>query len=174
MKKNLLTVLILALMIVNIVLTTVIMVSVISANKKTADLVGNIATALNVQFAAPGSEGEAEPAVPLENTVVYPLPESLMIQVATAEGGSVYFIFDMSLSMDIKGDGYKKLGENITSGGYDSVIEDLVNSIVGAHTEEECNSNLDSIKQEILQAIQNLTGYKFVYKINISNIKFSS
>lgn len=173
MKKNLLTVLILALMIVNIVLTTIIMVSVISANKKTAELVGNVAAALNVQFTAPGSEGEAEPAVSLENTQVYPLPESLMIQVSTAEGGSVYFIFDMSLSMDIKGKGYKKLGENITSGGYDSVIEDLVNSIVGAHTEEECRNDIDSIKQEILQAIQNLTGYDFVYKINISNIKFS-
>ena len=167
MKKNLLTVLILALMIVNIVLTTVIMVSVISANKKTADLVGNIATALNVQFAAPGSEGEAEPAVPLEDTVVYPLPESMMIQVATADGGSVYFIFDMSLSMN------KKLGENFTSGGYDSVIGDLVNSIVGAHTEEDCRNDIDSIKQEILQAIQDMTGYKFVYRINISNIKFS-
>ncbi len=173
MKKNLLTVLILALMIVNIVLTTVIMVSVISANKKTADLVGNIATALNVQFAAPGSEGEAEPAVPLEDTVVYPLPESMMIQVATADGGSVYFIFDMSLSMNSKGDGYKKLGENFTSGGYDSVIGDLVNSIVGAHTEEDCRNDIDSIKQEILQAIQDMTGYKFVYRINISNIKFS-
>lgn len=173
MKKNLLTVLILALMIVNIVLTTVVMVSVISTNKKTADLVGNIAAALNVQFAAPGSEGEAEPAVPLEDTVVYPLPESMMIQVATADGGSVYIIFDMSLSMDSKGKGYKKLGDNITSGGYDSVIEDMVNSIVGAHTEEECRNDMDSIKQEILQAIQTMTGYNFVYKINISNIKFS-
>ena len=173
MKKNLLTVLILALMIVNIVLTTVIMVSVISANKKTADLVDNIATALNVQFAAPGSEGEAEPAVPLEDTVVYPLPESMMIQVATADGGSVYFIFDMSLSMNSKGDGYKKLGENFSYGGYDSVVGDLVNSIVGAHTEEDCRNDIDSIKQEILQAIQDMTGYKFVYRINISNIKFS-
>lgn len=173
MKKNLLTVLILALMIVNIVLTTIMMVSVISANKKTSELVGSIATALNVQFTAPGSEGEAEQAVPLENTVVYPLPESLMIEVATAEGGSIYFIFDMSLSMDSKGKGYKKLGDNITSGGYDSLIEDMVNSIVSAHTEEECRNDIDSIKQEILQAIQTTTGYKFVYKINISNIKFS-
>jgi len=173
MKKNLLTVLILALLIVNIVLTSIIMVSVISANKKTADLVGNIATALNLQWSVPGSEGDAEPAVSLENTVVYPLPDALTIPVKTADGSSVYMIFELSLSMDSKGDGYKKLGENITSGSYDSLIEDKVTSIVGAHTEEECRNDIESIRTEILQAIQNLTGYKFVYRVNISGLKFS-
>lgn len=173
MKKNLLTVLILALMIVNIVLTTVIMVSVISANKKTAELVGNIATALNLQFTVPGSEGDAESAVPLEDTEVYALPDSLMVQVSTAEGGNVYMIFNLSLSMNSKDKGYKKLGENITSGNYDSIIEDMVSSIVGTHTEEECRNDIESIKKEILLAIQNLTGYKFVYKVNISGVKFS-
>lgn len=173
MKKNLLTVLILALMIVNIVLTTVVMVSVISTNKKTAELVGNVATALNVQFTEPGGEGEAEQAVPLENVVVYALPDDMMVQVPTVDGGKVYFIFKLSLSMDSKGDGYKKLGESITSGAYDTMIMDQVSSIVAAHTEEECNNDIESIKREILQAIQDFTGYKFVYKINISGVKFS-
>ncbi len=172
MKKNLLTVLILALMIVNIVLTSIIMVSVISANKKTADLVGNIATALNLQWSVPGSEEDSEPAVALENAVVYPLPESLMIPLATADGSDSYIIFDLSLSMDSKGDGYKKLGENITSGSYDSLIEDCVSSIVSVHTEEECRNDFESIRAEILQAIQNTLGYKFVYKVNISGRKF--
>ena len=172
MKKNLLTVLILALMIVNIVLTSIIMVSVISANRKTADLVGNVAAALNLEITVPGSEGEDEPAVSLENTVVYALPEPLMVPLNTGDDSTVYMIFDLSLSMDSKGEGYKKLGENITSGSYDSLIEDLVNSIVGAHTEEECRNDVESIRAEILQAVQNLIGYKFVYKINISGVKF--
>lgn len=174
MKKNLLTVLILALMIVNIVLTTIMMVSVISANKKTAQLVGNVVTALNLQFAVPGSEGDAEQAVPLENTQVYEMPDSLMVEVPTADGGSVYFIFNLSLSMNTKDKGYKKLGESITTGTYNSVIEDMVSSIVGAHTEEECRNDIETIKKEILLAIQNWTEYKFIYKVNISGVKFSS
>lgn len=173
MKKNILTVLILALMIVNIVLTSIIMVSVISANRKTADLVDNIATALNLQWSVPGSEGDAEPAVSLENTQVYALPEALMIPLTTPDGSDSYMIFELSLSMDIKGDGYKKLGESIISGSYDSLITDRVNSIVGAHTEEECRNGVETIRTEILQAIQELTGYKFVYRVNISNVKFS-
>ena len=172
MKKNLLTVLILALMIVNIVLTSIIMVSVISANKKTADLVGNIATALNLQWAVPGGEGGVE-SVPLEETEIYALPEALMIPLVTADGSDSYIIFNLSLSMNSKGDGYKKLGESILSGSYDTLIEDKVNSIVCVHTEEECRNDFESIRAEILQAIQELTGYRFVYKVNISGIKFS-
>ena len=42
MKRNLLTVLILALLIVNIVLTTIMMISMMGTNKKTADLVSDI------------------------------------------------------------------------------------------------------------------------------------
>ena len=48
MKKNLMTVLILALLIVNIALTGVMLVSIVGTNKKTAQLVDNITTAVEV------------------------------------------------------------------------------------------------------------------------------
>lgn len=174
MKKNLLTVLILALMIVNIVLTTIIMVSVISANKKTSDLVGNIATALNLELAAPGSEGEGEKIVSLANTETYQLPDELMIGLSSVEGSNGgYMIFNLSLSMDIKGDGYKKYGENVSAGAYDSIIEDTVSSIIGSYTEEECRNNIEQIKSEILQAIQGMfDSTKFIYRVNITGTKF--
>ena len=49
MKKNLMTVLILALLIVNIALTGVMLVSIVGTNKKTAQLVDNITTAMNLE-----------------------------------------------------------------------------------------------------------------------------
>ena len=55
MKKNLISVIILALLIVNIVLTAIMMFSVTGASKKTAALVDNIATAL-CRRTAPDSE----------------------------------------------------------------------------------------------------------------------
>ena len=173
MKKNLLTVLILALMIVNIVLTTIIMVSVISANKKTADLVGNIATAMNLEWSTPGSEGHTEQAVPLENLEVYALADAMQIPLIADDGSTSYFIFDLSLSLNTKGDGYKKHGESITSGSLDTVIKDLVASVVSEHTIDECKNDIEPIRAEILQAIQDFIGYKFVYRVNISGQKFS-
>ena len=54
MKKNLMTVLILALLIVNIALTGVMLVSIVGTNKKTAQLVDNITTAMNLELTVPG------------------------------------------------------------------------------------------------------------------------
>ena len=50
MKKNLLTILILALVIVNLTLTVITMISVTGTNKKTAALVDTIATVLNLEL----------------------------------------------------------------------------------------------------------------------------
>lgn len=169
MKKNLLTVLILALLVVNLVLTTIMMVSVLSANKKTSELVTSIATVLNIQYSTPGSGDEAE-TVSLADTETHSLGEQ-MIPLTTADGKTIYMIFEMSLSMNTKGDGYKKLGEGVSSGNYDSLIADQVNLIVSAHTAEECQTNFEPIRAEILKAVQDLIG-QFVYRINISGIKF--
>lgn len=57
MKKNLMTVLILALLIVNIALTGVMLVSIVGTNKKTAQLVDNITTAMNLELTVPGARG---------------------------------------------------------------------------------------------------------------------
>ena len=66
MKKNLLSVLILALLVVNIVLTTIMMLSITKTNSKTAELVTNIATVMNLELYGPG--GTAEEQVALEDT----------------------------------------------------------------------------------------------------------
>ena len=48
MKKNLLSVVILALLVVNLILTGIMMFSCVSANKKTAALVNDIASVLDL------------------------------------------------------------------------------------------------------------------------------
>ena len=70
MKKNLISIVILALLIVNIVLTAIMMFSVTSTNKKTAALVTDIASAISLDLGSNEVEEEVE-AVPMENIVPY-------------------------------------------------------------------------------------------------------
>ena len=72
MKKNFVSIIILALLIVNIVLTAIMMFSVIGTNSKTAALVTDIASAINLDLE--GSKGNAEVSVPIADVVRYPLP----------------------------------------------------------------------------------------------------
>ena len=60
MKRNLLSVLILALLVVNIVLTGIMMFSVVGTSKKTSALVTDIATILQLEIGSAKGEGKEE------------------------------------------------------------------------------------------------------------------
>ena len=53
MKKNLLSVLILVLLIVNIALSAVMMISVVGTNKKTAAMIDSVVAVMNLELYGP-------------------------------------------------------------------------------------------------------------------------
>ncbi|MCM1568791.1 MAG: flagellar basal body-associated FliL family protein [Roseburia sp.] len=165
MKKNLLTVLILALLLVNIVLTSVMMVSVMSTNKKTAQLVRNIAMALDFEWTEPGEEEKKE-EVSLADTEVYNLTDSMTIPLS--DGG--YMICNASLSMNKKHKEYKKYKDSMAD--MESLIKDEINTVVAQRTENQCRNDLEGLKAEILEAIQKLFDSDFIYNVAIMDIKF--
>ena len=76
MKKNLLSVIILALLVVNIVLTSIMMVSVMGTMKKSSKLIDGISSALALEVNESGAAGaEAESAVAMEDLVVYKIED---------------------------------------------------------------------------------------------------
>ena len=171
MKKNLLTVLGLALTLVNTILIGVMMVSVMGTNKKTAKLVGDIATVLNLEL---GTAGEEEkPEVSLADTEVYAIDGSMTILLKSEPGAtkSTYIVFDIALSLNKKHADYKKYGgENFKS--YDSMIKSAINDAVMQYTELECRNDMQAMKDDILKAIQEIFQSDFVYNISLSGVKF--
>ena len=144
MKKNLMTVLILALLIVNIALTGVMLVSIVGTNKKTAQLVDNITTAMNL-------------TIPLKRE---------------AGAKQDYIMFDVSLSINKKSKDYKTYGSSETLSGYENLIKDAITATVSAHTEDECREDMEGLKEEILKSVQDLFQSDFIYKVAISGVKF--
>ena len=171
MKKNLLTVLVLALTLVNTILIGVMMVSVMGTNKKTAKLVGDIATVLNLELGPAGEE--EKPEVSLADTEVYAIDGSMTILLKSEPGAtkSTYIVFDIALSLNKKHADYKKYGgENFKS--YDSMIKSAINDAVMQYTELECRNDMQAMKDDILKAIQEIFQSDFVYNISLSGVKF--
>ena len=170
MKKNLLTVLILALLIVNLVLTSVMMFSVMGTNRKTAELVTDIATVMNLELTRPGEE-EAE-AVSMEDTAVYAIEGNMTVPLASSDDQDRqrYMVFGIALSMNTKHKDYKKYGETIAE--KESLIKDAITTVVSSHTENECRNDLEGLKAEILQALQDLFQSDFIYDIAFSEVNF--
>lgn len=172
MKKNLLTVLILALLIVNIALTSVMMFSVMGVNKKTADLVTSIATVLNLELTAPG-KGEPEVIeVAVEDMMPYNVEGAMTIPLKAEEGKNRYISFNIGFVMDKSNKDYKKYGETI--GEKEMLIKSTVTTVVSQHTEQECRDDAEGLKIEILKAVQEIFQSEFIFKVAISDVKFGS
>lgn len=172
MKKNLLSIIILALLIVNIVLTAVMMFSVTGTSKKTAALVNDIASVLDLELEAnKGDEAENVVEVAMEDTKVYDISEELTIPCKKGEDGKDhYFITTVSLSMNIKDKGYKKYGETIAE--RESIIESEIFEVFSEHTLDEVLADTEGIKNEILGRIQKMFDSQFVYKVSFSGMMY--
>ena len=178
MKKNMLSIIILALLLVNIVLTAVMMFNVTSTNKKVADLVGNIATVMNLELTPPGQESP-ETQVSLKDTEVYAISGAMTMLLApeTAADGSTkqsYLVCNVSFSMNTKSKDYKTYGSAEAMAERQELLKDAVTTIVSRHTASDlqADTGLEGLKAEILQAVQDLYQSDFIYKVSISEVKY--
>ncbi len=181
MKKNLLSIIILALLVVNIVLTAVMMFSVVGTNKKVSGLVTNIATALSLELTVPGEEEKEQ--VSLADTEVYAITGGLTLPLAaetvTDSDGKTqskqgYMVCSISFSINKKHKDYGKYGSAEEMAARETLLKDVINTVVSAHTSSElqADAGLEGLKAEILKAVQDLFQSEFIYRVSISDIKW--
>lgn len=168
MKKNLLSIIILALLVVNLVFSTVIMISVTSTNKKTAAVIGDIAKILNLELA--GTEDEEDGAeVSVKDTAVHDIADQMTIPLKTgADGKEHYALVSVSLAMDMKHKDYKTYGETI--GEKESLIKGEIIDVIGSYTMEELKADTDGAREEILKRVQKMFDSEFIYKVTFRDI----
>lgn len=166
MKKNLLSIIILALLVVNIVLSAIMMISVSSATKKTASLVADIAAIIGLEIEGlPDSNMAA--AVPMSQTEVFNITGELTIPLKTGEDGKSHFAMGtVSLSMNSAHEDYATYSETMAT--KEGLIKDIIFSVMANYTMEEAKTSSAAIKQEIIQEIQALFGSDFIYGVSYS------
>ena len=166
MKKNLISIIILALLIVNIVLTAIMMFSVTGTATKTSALVDNITRALNLELTAKGDAGAS--AVPISEIATYDIAEMTIELQQDAEGEQHFFVGSITLSMNTKDKDYKTYGGDMES--RESLIKSEITDVISSYTVEDARSNQDTIKSEILERIQTLFNSEFVFNVAFSDI----
>ena len=169
MKKNLLSIIILALLIVNLVMTSVMMISVTGTNKKTAAFVTDIASDLKLELNQGTEAEESAETVSLENTEAYDLPDEMTIPLLKGEDGVMHYaLVKVSLSMNVKNDGYKTYGADISS--RQSLIEGVITEVISQYNVDEVQVKSAEIQDEILSRLQSKEMFDsdFIYKVTFS------
>lgn len=172
MKKNLLSILILALLVVNIVLTAIMMFSVVGASKKTTELVTDIASVLQLEIG--DAEGEEVKMIPLSQTEVYNISEMTIAVQADEEGTPHYCLVSVALSLNTKDKAYKTYGSAESMASYESLITSEITNVIGSYTVEALRepATQEEVKTKILKNIQKMFDSEFVYNVSFSDIKF--
>lgn len=173
MKKNMISIAILALLVVNIVVSAITLASVMSTNKKTAALVTDIAAAIKLDIGEDAIEGAAV-SVPMENVVTYDIVE-MMIPLKkgmTAKGvvdeQAHYVQMSLTLSMNSKDKDYKTYGDLTTR---ESLIKGEINDVVAGYTVDEVRDRevIHDIENQILERIQALFDSQFIYNVTVTS-----
>ena len=171
MKKNLLSILILALLIVNLVFSTVIMISVTSTNKKTAAVIGDIAKILNLELES-GKAGEEVAEVSIDDTAVYDIADQMTIPLKKGADGKDHFaLVSVTLAMDMNHDDYETYGAAEAMAAKESLIKGLIVEAFGDYTMEQIQAdNGDAVREDILKRIQTMFDSEFIYKVTFRDI----
>ncbi len=180
MKKNLISVLILALGIVDIVLTSILLFSLASPIKKTSNLVTQISSVLSLELEGPSTEETSK--VSIDNLVPHDIDEEFTIPLRHSqhmdENGNIvtdnkdhYCIVEVSLMLNSANEDYAKYAETISS--HDSMFKGIIVDVIGSHSLEEIRDDTESVREEILNSIRELyDGSEFVYKVNFTNVMY--
>lgn len=173
MKKNLLTVIILALLIVNLVLTGIVMFSCVSANKKTVSLVNDIAEVLDLELTAGtgSATGESAAAVSVADTDIYNIADAMTIALRPSEDGKEHYCMcEMSFSMNKTDPDYETMSAMVAT--QESKIRSIIIGVIGGYTKEEAQANQKAIENAILEQVQQMFGSKFIFEAYFRDVKF--
>ncbi|MDE6851956.1 MAG: flagellar basal body-associated FliL family protein [Lachnospiraceae bacterium] len=171
MKKNIFSVIITALTVINVVLTAIMFFVMLPTFQKTNNLITQVASVLNLELDADGDAGSDEDysLKDLESVAVdFEEQQTLNLKVG-GDGEPHYAMLNgYSLSVYKKADDYKDVSKILTNN--QAEITDIIRSVIQSHTSEDISQ--DQIQKEALEKIREHLDSKAVKKVMLENFMF--
>ncbi len=164
MRKNLITVIILALCVVNLILNIIIVFVCMPSARKTNNLITEIASVLNLEL----EKDEEKPTVSLENMATYSV-EAQVVNLKDDGSGDKHFVqVGLTLGLDSSSDDYKDLNTALTDAS--GVVFDEARNIIQTYTYEEISDQAtqEKIKEKILENLQKKYATECIYSVSFS------
>lgn len=166
MKKNLMSVLILALVLANLILTGILAFTIIPQTKKSNELINKVCSAISLEL-----ESGANISVPIKDIALYNIEDEFTCNLKSSGDGKDHFaLFKVGLSLNVNSDEYKKDGQADLE-AKETIIKDSINSVVSQFTISEFKEDGNyNVKQAILKEMQGLFGADFIVGVSFSSV----
>ena len=176
MKKNLLSIIILALLVVNLAMNGFMLLSVMTTNSQTAKLISDIAAALELEAsggAGGGFSGSAQGTVGVANIATFGFTGDKQLTISLkpgADGKAHYMVAEVVFSMNTASADYATYGTSESLTSMNDLVKSKVVDILSSYTMEELQSDIQPAKEKVLESIQELYGSNFIYEVSITAI----
>jgi flagellar basal body-associated protein FliL len=168
MRKNILTIIILAMCLINIVLSAILIFVMVPAANKTFTLVNKVAQIIDLELESPDSAMEN---ISVSDIETYLIDERLTCLLANSDDEDHYAVFYMSLSLNKNHEDFLKLQPIISQ--YENDMKEIVSDEFSKYTIDEVRLMKDKIKDQIKLRIQELFQSDCIINISFGNILYS-
>ena len=169
MKKNLMSVLILALVLVNLILTGILTITILPQTKKSNELVNKVCSAIDLDLESGSATSNAD--IPIDQIDVYDIEDQQTINLKSSGDGKDHFaVITVSISMDKKNKDYKDLQPEVENKV--ELIKGEINNIVSQYTIDEIKNNQSAVQNEILKDLQKMFGSDFIVAVGFPTAQY--
>ena len=167
MKKNLMSVIILALVVINLVLTAIMMFTIMPQTQKANEMITKVCEAIDLELNSGAATGLSN--LPMSQIEVYNVAEGATMTVNLADGR--YAVVAIAISVNNESEEYE---ENTTTplSTKESLIKDAVRETIAKYTKAELSANSDMAKDEILKILKKDFGAEYIVGISFPTFTF--
>ncbi|MBQ1843927.1 MAG: flagellar basal body-associated FliL family protein [Lachnospiraceae bacterium] len=177
MKKSLITMITLALVLVNLLLTAILAVAVLPEVKSANALISKVAAAIDLDSASDdgsGSSGSNKVALSDQESVAITGDDGITVNLKTGDDGQEHYaVVKFSLTVNKKADSYKDnaaaFKEDSTSPAKSLVIQ-AVQQTLSQHTVDEVRNDQQTITDECTAAVQKVLDKSYVVGVVFTSL----
>ncbi|ROR30774.1 flagellar FliL protein [Mobilisporobacter senegalensis] len=167
MRKNLLSIIVIALCVINVIFSAVLVFAVVPTSNKTNKLIAQVASIIDLELESPDGESSN---VSVQDIAIHNIEDELTITLKGNEGDtkSHYALLKVSLSLDTTSKDYETLSPTIATN--ESVIKEIINNVFSNYTASEVVANKEQIKEEVLTQLRDYFKSNFIINVSFSNM----
>lgn len=168
MKKNILTIIIMAACLLNLILTIVIVFAVVPTMNKTSQLVDKVATAIDLE-----TDEEASGEYSIDNLEPYSITfenkQTINLKPDAGDNASHFAVLEgVTISFNKEAEDYKKVSESVKT--KDVYITEIVKETIADQSMKTLDQN--AVKEQALAKIQSLYGTKCIVRLALNGFMF--
>lgn len=174
MKKNLMSVLIMALVFINVVLSAVVMMTLVPSAKKSNQLIEEVCNAIELELNS-GKVYNAN-SIPIDQTDVINLTgdteQTFTLKGTDENGKRHYVVTEVSITLNKADDDYAEMSALIP--GREKLLSQIISNTFLKYTLDEITTpeGQESVRDDMLFEMQDLFDSDFIVAVNFSGTNY--